>query len=80
MITIYTLHDLWDKHFEVYPMSLDYFIEDENIANCTTSMYEMQEIFDKYRDYEVSDFCIKCYSKESVALSLVLKKGESEDE
>lgn len=80
MIMINTLGDLWEKHFSVYPMGIEYYIEDENIEDCTSDMDEMQEFFDKYRDYEVLDFCIKCYSKESVALILVLKKGEPEDD
>lgn len=79
MITINTLGDLWNKHLGVYPTGIEYYIEGEDIEGCASDRDEMQEFFDKYSDYEVSDFCIKCDSNESVVLSLVLKKEEADE-
>lgn len=76
---INTLDDLWNKHFTAYPMGIEYSIEDENIVEWISDVDEMQKFFDKYRDYEVIDFCINCHLKDSVYLDLIIKKEEFED-
>lgn len=79
MITINTLYDLW-KRFTVYPMCIQYFLKDYDIMGYIDDMDDMRKFFDEYMDYEVVDFSILAYMSDSIALGVVLKKGETEDD